>query len=327
MESELIAYLRQRIPSHPLVRLGLGDDAAVLQIPAHRVVQLGLDPDSPALRTSETVECVITVDMLMDGVDFRLSEIDPRRAGRKALAVNLSDLAAMASAPLAGVVALALPRSGGMELAVALYEGILPLAEQYGLSIAGGDTNSWDGPLVVSVTLVGKATPRGPLCRSGARPSDRIVVTGAFGGSILGRHLDFEPRVYEAIHLVHRYRLHAGIDVSDGLSLDLGRLAQESGCGAVLDLGSIPVSEDARRWAAQLADGSTALDHALADGEDFELILAVPPEEAERMLAEQPLEVPLTMIGQFIEQPGLWQADASGGRIPLMPRGYEHKFD
>jgi thiamine-monophosphate kinase len=196
MERELIAYLRHRLPPHPRLRLGLGDDAAVL-------------------RMAEVEQCVFTVDMLMDQVDFRLPEADPRQVGRKALAVNLSDLAAMASEPLAAVVALALPRRSGMELAVGLYEGMLPLAEEYDLAIAGGDTNSWDGPLVVSITLLGKVTPRGPLIRGGARPGDWIVVTGSFGGSILGRHLTFQPRVREALRLAELYDLHAGIDVSD----------------------------------------------------------------------------------------------------------------
>ncbi len=308
MESELIAHLRERLPPHPLLRLGPGDDAAVLQL-------------------AEVDECVITVDLLTDRVDFELSEIDPRRAGRKALAVNLSDLAAMASRPLAAVIALALPRRGGFELAVALYEGLLPLAERYQLAIAGGDTNSWDGPLAVSITLLGEVTEDGPLRRGGARPGDLIVVTGSFGGSILGRHFDFEPRIREALLLNERYELRAGIDVSDGLLRDLGHIAEESGCGAVLRTEDVPVSEDARRLAQTLADGSTPLDHALSDGEDFELILAVPPEEAQRMLAEQPLQVPLTVIGQFISEPGLWQADAQGGQRKLAPRGWQHGFD
>jgi thiamine-monophosphate kinase len=308
MESELIAYLRERVPPHPLLQLGPGDDAAVL-------------------RLADVDQCAITVDLLTDHVDFELSEIDPRRAGRKALAVNLSDLAAMASRPLAAVVALALPRRGGMELAVALCEGLLPLAERYQVAIAGGDINSWDAPLAVSITLLGAVTEQGPLRRGGARPGDRIVVTGSFGGSILGRHLDFEPRVHEALLLNERYTLRAGIDVSDGLLTDLAHVARESGCGAVLQTQSVPVSDDARRLAEKLDDGSTPLDHALGDGEDFELILAVPPDEATRMLAEQPLDVPLTAIGQFTAEPGLWQADAQGGRRKLTPRGWKHQFD
>jgi thiamine-monophosphate kinase len=308
VESELVDYLRRRIGSHRLLKLGPGDDAAVL-------------------RMANVEECVMTVDVLTDHVDFELAEIDPKRAGRKALAVNLSDLAAMASEPLAGVVGLVLPKSGGMQLAVDLYEGLLALAEEFDVAIAGGDTNSWDGPLAISVTLIGRVTQSGPLLRSGAVPGDRVLVTGSFGGSILGHHLDFQPRVNEALALAGRYRLHAGIDVSDGLSIDLGRLATESGCGAVLEAEAIPIRDDARRLAKELADGSSPLDHALGDGEDFELILAVAAEEAERMIAERPLEVELTNVGRFVARPGLWLADSSGGREPLSLRGYQHEFD
>ncbi len=307
MERELIAWLRSRLPSHPRLLLGPGDDAAVL-------------------RGDDGGRCVVSVDMLTDHVDFELGRVDPRRVGRKCLAVNLSDLAAMASRPLAAVVALGLPRLGGMELAKSLYEGMIPLAQQYDVAIAGGDTNSWDGPLAVCVTVLGAVAPRGPLRRGGARPGDRILVTGRFGGSILGRHLDFEPRVREALALHEAYQLHAGIDVSDGLSLDLARLVEESGCGAVVHTQCVPVSDDARRLAAQLADGSTPLDHALGDGEDFELILAAPPDDAERMLAQRPLETPLTDIGEVIAAPGLWQAVAGGGRTPLPVRGWEHRL-
>ncbi|MEE8450513.1 MAG: thiamine-phosphate kinase, partial [Thermoguttaceae bacterium] len=260
-------------------------------------------------------------------VDFKLTEVDPRRVGRKALAANLSDLAAMASRPLAAVVALALPRQGGLDLAVALYEGLLPLAEKYNLAIAGGDTNSWDGPLAIAVTLLGQVTPEGPLRRDGACPGDRIVVTGSFGGSILGGHLDFEPRVEEALGLNRQYRLHAGIDVGAGLSIDLAHLAEESGCGVILQTDAVPVADDARRLARARSDEATPLDHALSDGEDFELILAVEPEQAERMLAEQPLTVGLTDIGCFIAEPNLWQVDAQGQQTKLVPRGWQHDFD
>jgi thiamine-monophosphate kinase len=307
MESQFIAWLRERLPPHPLVRLGPGDDAAVLSM-------------------AKIDQCAITVDLLTDHVDFELGEVDPVRVGRKALAVNLSDLAAMASRPLAAVIALALPRKGGKELAVSLYEGMIPLAERYGVAIAGGDTNSWDGPLALSITLLGQVTARGPLRRGGARPGDRILVSGAFGGSILGKQFDFEPRINEALLLHERYELHAGIDVSDGLSTDLAHLGEESRCGAVLQLEKVPVSEAAQRLALKLADGSTPLDHALNDGEDFELILAVPANEAERMLADQPLAVPLTAIGEFISAPGLWQQSGGGARAPLTPAGWEHEL-
>lgn len=304
MERQVIAWLRNHLPPHPLLRLGPGDDAAVL-------------------RMSQIDECVITVDLLTDHVDFELRDVDPRLVGRKALAANLSDLAAMASTPLAGVIALALPRQGDLDLVIALYEGMLPLAERYNVAIAGGDTNIWDAPLAISITLLGQVTDRGPLRRGGAQPGDRILVTGSFGGSILGRHLNFEPRVDEALMLNARYKLHAGTDVSDGLSLDLAHILEESHCGAVLRGDAVPIADDARRLADQLADGSTSLDHALGDGEDFELVLAVPPHEAERIVNDQPLSVPVTDIGHFVPQLGLWLEDNSGCR-PLQPRGWEH---
>jgi thiamine-monophosphate kinase len=288
--------------------VGPGDDAAVLR--------LG-EADSQAGRY------VVTCDLLADGVHFRTNRDDPRRIGRKALAVNLSDLAAMAARPVAGFFAVALPRLGSLKLAEQLYEGILPLAEKYDLAIAGGDTNTWDGPLVISVTLIGTTEGRPPLLRHGAQPGDRLIVTGSFGGSSLGHQFDFEPRVAEAILLTGRYALHAGMDCSDGLSLDTSRLAAASGCGAVIDLAKVPISDAAQRLAAETT-GRTALEHALGDGEDFELILAVPSTDAERLIEDQPLDVPLTEIGHCIEEPGLWQA-VGGNRQRLEPAGYEHR--
>ena len=307
MESELIRWLCERLPGHPSLLIGPGDDAAVL-------------------RLTERDGCVLSVDLLTDGVDFELDKVSPRRAGRKALAVNLSDLAAMAARPLAAVIALALPRDGGLHLAKELYEGLIPLAEQYRVVIAGGDVNSWDGPLVLSVTVVGEASAAGPLLRRGAQAGDAIVVTGQFGGSILGHHLDFEPRVAESLLLASQYTLHAGIDVSDGLSIDLAHLTEASGCGAVVDVHRIPIAPAARELAEALNDGSTALDHALSDGEDFELILAVPADAARELVAAGPVACGCTCIGQFVAERGLWQRDASGARRPLTPRGYEHRL-
>lgn len=174
-----------------------------------------------------------------------------------------------------------------------------------------------------------RSARQGPAGRScaAARPGDRIVVTGSFGGSILGRHFDFQPRVAEALALADGYRLHAGIDASDGLARDLAHLVEESSCGAVVWTDRIPISADAERLAAQLADGSTPLDHALADGEDFELILAVPPDESQRMIADQPLQVSLTVIGEFVSGPGLFQQDPQGRRRRLAAGGFEHQFD
>lgn len=301
MESEFVDWLRHRLPASPVLRLGPGDDAAIL-------------------RLGDRAECVVAVDLVSDGVDFRLDRVDPRRVGRKALAINLSDLAAMAAQPLAAVVALLLPRSNGLQLAQQLYEGLLPLAERYGVAIAGGDTNSWDGPLAISITVIGEVTAAGPLLRSGAKPGDRIIVTGALGGSILGHHLDFEPRVQAALDLHRQYSLHAGMDISDGLSLDLSRLCAESDVGAVVELDRVPISPAAY----QLDDGQSPLAHALGDGEDFELLLAVPPDTARVVLERQPIGVPLTDIGCFTTEPQILARDTDGSVAPLTIRGYEH---
>lgn len=305
MEAEFLAWLHERLPAHPRLMLGIGDDAAILDM-------------------SSRPQCVVTVDLLTEDVDFRLGEVSPERIGRKALAVSLSDLAAMAARPLAAVVALALPKSGALPLAQGLYRGLLALADEYQVAIAGGDTNTWDGRLVIGVTAIGEVTERGPLRRSGGQPGDAIIVTGEFGGSIAGKHFDFQPRVDEALALATRYDLHAGMDVSDGLSLDLSRLAAAGGCGAVLEIESVPIAPAARRLAMSLADGVTPLEHALGDGEDFELLLAAPPDEARRMADEQPLDVRLTIVGQMVAERGLWQIDAAGRRAPLAPRGWQH---
>jgi thiamine-monophosphate kinase len=233
----------------------------------------------------------------------------------------------MAAEPVAAVVALMLPRAGcgglsAFELAVELYRGLLPLAESYGVAIAGGDTNAWDGPLAISVTALGRTTSRGPLTRSGARPGDSVVVSGRLGGSILGRHLRAEPRIREALLLHERYELHAGMDLSDGLALDASRLAAASGCGLAIDLELIPVADDAVTLAATTR--RSAVDHALGDGEDFELLLVAPPDAAEAMVRERPLETPLTVVGRCVEEPGLWRIDSFGGLAPLPPVGYRH---
>src|SRR6266581_4525107 len=227
-EFAYIDWLRRRTPADPRVLIGPGDDAA-------------------ALRLTPGVPCLVTTDMLLDGSCFRLAEAGPRRVGRKAMAVNLSDIAAMAGKPVAAVVSVGLPRQGGRALAEELYLGLREVADAFDTAVVGGDTNSWDGPLVINVTLLGEATPRGAVRRSGARVGDWLMVTGPLGGSILGKHLDFTPRVWEAAKLHLAAPLHAMIDISDGLAADLHHLCTESGCGAVLRAEAIPIAEDAHK--------------------------------------------------------------------------------
>ena len=150
MERQFVEELRRQLPQHPQLRMGVGDDAAILQL-------------------AEKSRCVITSDLLADGTHFQLPDDDLRRIGRKALAVNLSDLAAMAARPVAAVLSLLLPRGSALATARQLYEGIVPLANEFGVAIAGGDTNCWDGTLAISVTAIGETTSHGVLQRDGAQ--------------------------------------------------------------------------------------------------------------------------------------------------------------
>ncbi|MEI6240394.1 MAG: thiamine-phosphate kinase [Planctomycetia bacterium] len=309
METDFVAWLVSRLPADRRLEVPPGDDAAVLRPPAGR-------------RT------VVTVDMLMEGTDFVLGAgCPPRAVGHKALAVSLSDLAAMGARPEAAFVAVALPRHGGDALGRELELGIEALAAAHGVALAGGDTNAWNGPLVISTTAVGSVAPGAAWRRDGARPGDLLVVTGAFGGSLLGRHLAVEPRVREALFIAGRFPVHAAIDCSDGLSLDLSRMMAASGTRGVVRLADVPIHPDAVRRAAR--DGGTALDHALGDGEDFELILAMPPEAAHALVAaagSPPLDLPITVIGAVEAGSGL-VAETATGRSLLEPRGYVHDFD
>jgi thiamine-monophosphate kinase len=304
-EFAYINWIRQQTPAHPQVVIGPGDDAALVRIPS--------GPN-----------CLVTTDMLLEGSCFDLDEASPRLVGRKALAVNLSDMAAMAGRPLAAVVSVGLPRKGGRTLAEELYQGLRAWADEYETALVGGDTNSWDGPLVINVAVLGEPTGRGPVRRSGASPGDWLFVTGPLGGSIRGKHLTFQPRVREAIALHGLVEIKAMIDISDGLAADLNHVCEESRCGAVVFEPAIPISSAAH----SINDGVSPVLHALGDGEDFELLFAVAAADGPKLLASQPLHdlgVHLFHLGECLES-GLWLKDAAGMQKPLKPRGYVHDF-
>src|ERR671930_2792736 len=213
--------------SHPRSELGV-IYVVGRRTPSDARVLIGPGDDTAAVRLTPGVPTLVTTDMLLEGSCFRLAEAGPRLVGRKAMAVNLSDIAAMAGRPVAAVVSIGLPRRGGRALAEELYRGLREVADAFDTALVGGDTNSWNGPLVISVTLLGEATAKGPVRRSGARPGDWLLVTGPLGGSIRGKHLTFTPRVHEALGLHAHADLHAMIDISDGLAADVNHLCEES---------------------------------------------------------------------------------------------------
>jgi thiamine-monophosphate kinase len=306
-EFALIDWIRQRegVQVGPWTKLGIGDDCAILDV-------------------NRAGDLLVTTDMLMDGRHFRLAEHGARAAGYKALGVNLSDIAAMAGVPRACVVAVALPRVDTAGLAQEIYAGMHELAVRFAVDLVGGDTNAWDGPLVISVTLMGEATSRGAIRRAGARPGDAILVSGPLGGSLFaGRHLRPDPRIAEALALHKTVPIRALIDISDGLSSDLGHILKESGgLGAILDLAAIPIHPDAFELSKR--DGTPALDHALNDGEDFELCLVVAADDAAQLLAAPPAPAQLFRVGTVTDVPGLLLRGPDGHERPILPMGFDH---
>ncbi len=300
-EFAFIDWIRRQTSADPRVPIGIGDDAAALRLTPGR-------------------EVLVTTDMILEGVHFERPRASARAIGRKAMAVNLSDIAAMAGVPVAAVASVGLPRDFRNHDAEELFHGMHDLAGEFGVALVGGDTNCSESGLVVAITLIGEATSRGPVRRSGARLGDWIMVTGSLGGSILSKHLDFTPRVREAIVLHERCELHAMIDVSDGLAADLGHILDESGCGAILRADEIPISAEAHNMPGE----ATSLDRALYDGEDFELLFTLPGTEAERLVADQPLGVRITHIGTVAPESGLWLESSDGSRRLLAPNGFDH---
>jgi thiamine-monophosphate kinase len=309
-ELEFVAWLRERQRAHPAVSLGIGDDMAVVH--AKAVMRPG--------------RILISSDMLLDGVHFDTKLHSLAGIGRKAVACGLSDCAAMAVKPVAATVSVAFPKDPYAPATLAgakeLFEGMFTIAAEYDLALAGGDTTRWEHPLVIDVAIT--ASPYEgvePVTRVGAKPGDTLYVTGQLGGSLLGRHLAFTPRVHEARELAQRLgdRLHAMMDISDGLSLDLWRMCQASNVGATLDERQLEavISDDARRAAAADGpDGPGPLERALGDGEDFELLLAAVGDVS---------DVPVTVypVGE-VTSADLRLRHGNGRIDPLEPKGFVH---
>ena len=306
-EFDLIRRLTHSLPTNSAVVVGPGDDCAVLEV--------GL-PDRLLL---------FKTDAVVEGVHFT-AETDPEKVGHKALARCLSDIAAMAGTPTAALITIGLPRGFKPETVEAIYAGLNRLARQHQVAIAGGETTANPNGIFLSVALLGWV-PRGKsILRSGAEPGDAIFVTGELGGSLAGKHLDFEPRLAEARWLARQFSLHAMLDVSDGLAGDLTHILQASRVGAELLATSIPISRAARLAAKAGSAAKPALLAALTDGEDFELLFTVASRDAVPLLdawRKQFPDVALTCIGKIKEGEGIIIRDKHNVR-PLTVHGYDH---
>ena len=261
---------------------------------------------------------LITCDPVIEGVHFKPGT-PPHQIGWKAMARNLSDIAAMGGLPRWAVVSIGLRPNTRVRAVEQLYIGLRAAARKFNCEIVGGDTSHVNREQFIVVTLVGEVEKSRVVRRSGAQIGDSVFVTGTLGGSLRGKHLTFTPRIDEARWLVQHFPIHAMIDVSDGLSSDLQRLADAAGNRLGFDIfaSEIPIARAAR--------GS--LGAALNDGEDFELLFTIDPQfvSALRQKWAQKLKLSLTEIGRVVASRGqIHLIDRDGGRRRLTPGGYDH---
>ena len=312
-ERKLIERIRGAPQSkEAAVRLGIGDDCAVLRPPPGH-------------------ELLVTTDFSLEGVHFRRDWHSPEVVGHRCLTRGLSDIAAMGGTPLACFLSLALPSDLPQKWADRFLKGLLRLAKQFKAPLAGGDTAQSPARVLADIVILG-SVPRGKaVLRSGARPGDRIYVTGSLGGSAAAvaelergrklrehdypQHFSPTPRIAVGRFLREKRLASAMIDVSDGLSVDLMHICEESGDGAKLDQRAIPLAEVGR------PAHKVNLELALHGGEDYELLFTAPPS---RRIPSVIAGVPVTMIGLITRDPGIFLADATGHGVELQPRGWEH---
>lgn len=306
-EFELIARLTRSLPTNKYVVNGAGDDCAVLDVGV---------PDQLLL---------LKTDAVVEGVHF-VSGTPAEKIGHKALARCLSDIAAMAGTPTAAMITLALPPDFDPIFVEGIYAGMNALARQHDVAIVGGETTTNPGRMLISVSLLGFVQRGKGVLRSGAGAGDAIFVTGELGGSLAGRHLDFQPRLAEGRWLAENFSIHAMLDLSDGLAGDLQHILNASRVGAELLGSSMPITREAKVASKAGSAAKPALLAALTDGEDFELLFTVASRDAVPLLdawRKQFPELRLTCIGKITAGEGVTLRDKHGSRR-INVHGYEH---
>ena len=306
-EFELIGRLLPGLAQNASVVVPAGDDCAALD--------LGLAAELVLLKT----------DAVVEDIHFT-ADTPPALVGRKALARCLSDIAAMAGSPRAALVTLGLPRQWDPAWVEQAYAGLNELARLHQVAIVGGETTTNPGGRFLSVSVLGIVAKDRCLLRTGAQPGDGLFVTGQLGGSLAGRHLEFEPRLAEARWLAAQFDIHSMIDLSDGLAGDLPHLLKPGGLGAELLATAIPISRDARVRAREGLSTRAPLEAALSDGEDFELLFTLPARQATPLHDAWKTAFPglkLSCIGKITAQPGV-RIRTRNLSEPVQANGYVH---
>jgi thiamine-monophosphate kinase len=287
-EDRLLQQLLGNLAQTRGVVLGPGDDCAIVESGKRGVFQL------------------LKTDCLVEGIHFAKNS-RPEQVGWKAMARPVSDFAAMSGVPQFALITLVVPALTELQWVKRLYRGIEKAARAFGVAVVGGETSNTKGPAVISVSVTGFVEKKRWVGRAGGKPGDDLFVTGRLGGSLRGRHLKFVPRLDEARWLTKHFRVHAMMDLSDGLGADLPRLARASQVGFVLNRETLPLNR-----------GCT-IDDAISNGEDYELLFALSPRDRQRLEKSWPKKfprLPLTRIGSLNRKSKIENRK--------LPRGYQH---
>ena len=310
---------KKKVSVHDLGEFGLIRELQGVLGKARDSVILGIGDDCAVLRSGNPDKYLLyTCDPVVEGVHYRRRD-HPRQIGWKAMARNLSDIAAMGGLPLWAVVSVGLRPNTDARWVKELYRGLTAAARKFGCQIVGGDTTHVKHEQFVVVALIGEVERARLARRSGARVGDSVFVTGALGGSRRGKHLTFMPRLNEARWLVSNFAIHSMMDLSDGLSSDLQRLVEVSqpGLGFEIHSAEIPIARAARG----------RITAALHDGEDFELLFTIDPREvtALRQKWARKFDLELTEIGRVVRsRQKVTLIAPDGSRKPLASAGYDH---
>jgi thiamine-monophosphate kinase len=320
-ERELVARIQQQLPPAPnWVTVGIGDDAAVVEPERNRLE-------------------VLTVDAIVDTVHFDRRFTPPEAIGHRALAVNLSDLAAMGASPRLALLSLALPSDLPCAEFDAMIAGLAAVAREHRIAVIGGNLTRTPGPLTLDVTAIGSVKRRSVLTRAGARPGDHVYVTGSVGGAAAGlqmlqagnapadngcveRYLRPVPRMRAGSLLGRNRAASACIDLSDGLADGVARIAESSGVGMIIDATALPIDGEARAWFDTHGDNATR--SAIAGGDDYELLFTARPRLRGRLAGVmRHSDVPMTRIGTCTGDRALVLAFPDGHTEPV-PSGFTH---